>query len=200
MFKNFANSNVRYTFAPRFGNKMFNLKNYDMEKETKSFGGFAPSKVESANNTFDCLLDDSERIELVSKEEFHHTEDGLNFDYRYVITAILFDDGNGGDKWYVTLQLVPSPQSLCERVAERVCECCGVDRDEMTHTDIADYGYSINVATETTTEEDPQHLIDLAATITSVADSLRGFILDKHINWMTTGWDLLQECVNGKER
>lgn len=169
-----------------------------MEKET--FGGFTPSQVEDANKTFDCLLDDSERIELASKEEFHHTEDELNFDYRYVIIAILYDDGNGGVKWDVTLQLVPSPQSLCEKAADMVCDCCGIGRDEITHTDISDYGYSIDVATETTNEKDPKHLIDLAATITSVADSLRVFILDKHINWMATGWDLLQDCINGKER
>ena len=168
-----------------------------MEKET--FGGFAPSKVEDANKTFDCLRNDYERIELVSKEEFHHTDDELNFDYRYMITAILLYDGNDAGKWLVALELVPSPQSLCEKAADRVCDCSGLGRDEITHTDIIDYGYSIVVANEITTEKDPKHLIDLAATITSVADSLRGFILDKHINWMTTGWDLLQECINGKE-
>lgn len=164
-------------------------------KDKKSFGGVTPGQIEDASNTFDCLLDDSERIELVSKNEYHHTEDDeLTFDYRYLITANRWD----GEKWYVTLQLVPSPQSLCEKVADSVCKCCGVDRDEMTHTDIADYGCAIDVATETTSEEDPQQLIDLASSIVSAVDGMRGFFLDRRINLIgTTGWDVLQNAING---
>lgn len=166
--------------------------------EITSFGGITPSKIESVDNSFDCILDDSERMEFLSKNEYHHTDDGLNFDYRYLITANLYDYEDGTDRWYVTLQLVPSPQSLCEEKAEGVCECCGIERSELNHSDIADYGCYVPIASDKTSEEDPQQLIDLAATIAPMVDGLRGFFLDKRINVIgTTGWDILQNCVNG---
>ena len=168
--------------------------------EITSFGGITPSKIESVDNSFDCILDDSERMEFLSKNEYHHTDDGLNFDYRYLITANLYADYDEDDKdaWYVTLHLVPSPQSLCDEKAESVCNCCGVDRGELTHSDINDYGCVVDVASDKTSEQDPQQLIDLAATIAPMVDGLRGFFLDKRVNLIgTTGWDILQNCVNG---
>lgn len=169
-----------------------------MENENKSFGGITPAKVESVDKNFDCIFDDSERVEWLSKDEYHHTEDGLNFDYRYLITANLIDDKDGNDMWYVTLHLVPSPQSLCDEKAESVCECCGIERSELNHSDINDYGCTIDFASDKTSEEDPQQLIDLAGTIAPMVDGLRGFFLDKRINLIgTTGWDVLQNCING---
>ena len=170
-----------------------------MENENKSFGGITPGQVEGASKSFDCILDDSERIELLSKTEYHHTEDEeLTFDYRYLITANLWDDENGNDMWYVTLHLVPSPQSLCKEKVDSICDCCGVDKSELKHSDINDYGCTVDVATETTSEQDPQHLIDLASSIVPAVDGLRGFFLDKRINAIgTTGWDILQSAING---
>ena len=171
-----------------------------MKNENKSFGAFSPAQVEDASKSFDCIFDNSDCIELLSKTEYHHTEDNdsLTFDYRYLITANLLDDESGNDKWYVTLHLVPSPQSLCKEKADSVCDCCGVDKSELNHSDINDYGCSVDVATETTSEQDPQHLIDIASTIVPVADAMRGFILDKRINMIgTTGWDILQNAING---
>lgn len=168
-------------------------------KDKKSFGGITPGQVEDASKSFDCILDDSEHIELLSKTEYHHVEDDeLTFDFRYLITANLCGDENGNDKWYVTLYLVPSPQSLCKEKADSVCDCCGVDMSELNHSDINDYGCSVNVATETTSEQDPQHLIDLASSIVPMVNAIRGFILDKRVNFAgTTGWDVLQNAING---
>ena len=166
-------------------------------EDKKSFGGITPASIESADKNFDLIFDDSERVEWLSKNEYHHTDDGLEFDYRYLITANLYDD-DGKDVWYVTLHLVPSPASLCDDKAESVCDCCGVDRGELNHSDINDYGLGVDIATETTSEQDPQQLIDLAATIAPMVDGLRGFFLDKRINLIgTTGWDILQNAVNG---
>ena len=170
-----------------------------MKNENNSFGAFTPAQVEDASKSFDCILDGSEHIELLSKTEYHHVEDEeLTFDFRYLITANLCGDENGNDKWYVTLHLVPSPQSLCKEKADSVCDCCGVDMSELSHSDINDYGCSVDVATETTSEQDPQHLIDLAATIVPMVNAMRGFILDRRINMIgTTGWDILQNAING---
>ena len=168
-------------------------------KSKKSFGGITPSQIESVDKLFELDFDNEERIEYYSKNEYHHTEDdGLNFDYRYLITANLWNDGYGRDKWYVTLDLVPSPQSLCDEKAESVCQCCGIDRDELNHSDINDYGLGVILACQTTSEKDPQQLIDLASSIVSAVDSLRGFFLDRRINAIgTTGWDILQNAING---
>lgn len=157
-----------------------------------------PSWKEKFVGPFGCDYDDEEMY-LESKEVFHHEEMCLSFDYKYVITAIQFDD-----TFHYEVCLVPMPYSLCKEKRKSVCDCCGIDEKELLVRDVYDYGIAVrfgsydtdDVTTEMPFEED---VINGLAYAVGTADRLRGFYIDKKWNRAgNTGWDTLYNAINNK--
>lgn len=73
-----------------------------------------------------------------SKETFEHQQDGLSFNYKYVIECVRWDD-----KTAYGLYLLPCVDSLHKDKREAIAEYCCVFDDEFTTFDVFCYGCGI---------------------------------------------------------
>ena len=76
----------------------------------KKVFGIEFNSVVNVENKFDEVFNDDEMVFYESKKTFHHVEDGLTFDYKYVIVGEYCDG-----KLYYSLDLVPCSNSLGEK-------------------------------------------------------------------------------------
>lgn len=179
------------------------------------FGVHTDQTVNFADK-FDCIYEDCGAY-YETKETYQHREDGLNFDYKYCVEIIDFEECCGGEemhnKYGIELTLVPVFKSLCKEKQTSVMECCGVEEDAVNSMDIRQYGLGVQVGYEEVvasandlssgcfeeSDKFKERLTDIASVFETI-DALRGFYLDKTMNLIgTTGWDLLNDCINGKD-
>lgn len=166
---------------------------------------------------------DDGQLTLLSKETFHHEEPDLTFDYRYAITAIDMRAAVGeGDTICIQLYLVPEPKDWCEASLRKAAVSYGWEKEsresilqQMRPQDAIENGYGVLVgrdivAYDTSVYEDGFYdildngnaveKINAAASIVAFYDATRGFVLDSFQNRVgTTGWDVLNECLHGKD-
>ena len=177
----------------------------------REFGGVS-AYVEEVNveEHFEEWYNDDGMLYLVSKKEYEHGEDDLNFKYKYVIRVMDIANlsGEEGAPIAIELLLVPSPDSLCEEKRESVIESMG--NEDIDYYDIAEYGISVRMAEEYLEwiEEDKYNLdeieavrekIEAVVAVYESMNSLRGFYLDRAWNMIgTTGWDTLNNAINGE--
>lgn len=174
----------------------------------------------------DEVYNDDGRLVLESKQVFIHdeTEYGgeLKFEYVYMVdvTDIYKASGDSEDKGkvWVDLKLVVLPSSLCKETYDGVASFCGwfpEGQFRITPWDIMDYGLGIPTDNEqiyVPLDEDGEPPYDVIETevvqdkiksaiaCISGIDRMRGFYLDRAWNMVgTTGWDILKECVLGKD-
>ena len=155
--------------------------------------GIKFNSVVNVETKFDEVFNDEEMLFFVSKETFRHEEDGLTFDYKYVIVGEMYDD-----KTYYSLNLVPCANSLGEKKRSEVASCCCVDENELTTYDIWSYGCSVCFGCESEEcEEIKDEEFNLIASVFEIMNSMRGFYLDKYVNRIgNNGWDMLNDFVN----
>lgn len=183
-----------------------------MEREfaNEIFGIQFNAKQGMLDEKFKWYSENDEYLQYISKEEFTHDDtdiddNGLKFNYRYVIDGgTYFDDGKV-HRFY-NLLLVVCPKSLCKEKLESVLDCCGINVDEANCCDVADYGLSVpmgGVEFEYDEENDEgwnDEVLNNIANVFETIDRLRGFYLDKPMNRLgNTGWDLLYEAVQGRD-
>ena len=160
----------------------------------KKIFGIEFNSVVNVEEKFEEVFNDVEMVFYESKETFHHEEEGLTFDYKYVIVGEYCEG-----KLYYSLHLVPCANSLGEEKRVRVASTCCLDEDEITIYDIWSYGYTIHLGTETEEgEEFNDEYFSLIASVFETINSMRGFYLDRYVNRIgNTGWDMLYDFVNG---
>lgn len=160
---------------------------------------FDSKDVKPLENLFEKKFNEDENAMYVSKEIFtHDLDDGFKFKYQYAIECLAY----GEDKAYNTynLMLVPTTDSLCESVKNRLSE----------DADIADMvmeGYCVRMGEEDEEFENWDSRTDFNKTILEnlaycvpIVDRIRGVYLDKPWNAIgTNGWDMLGFLVNGKD-
>ena len=154
---------------------------------------------------FEVIYNDSERMVAQSKETFTHDEDGLTFNYKYVIEVI-----NGGacgveDKYYVELSIVPTYDSLGKQHKKSVLSYACVDECDVNIYDVFDYGLSLSIGCvklpiNNTPMDEHKKLIgtlDSIASVFEAINAMRGFYFDRYINRVgNTGWDFLNDFIN----
>lgn len=162
-----------------------------------SIFGIKPStiKPEALENNFIERYFESDNAFFETKETFHHEEDGLVFDYKYIIEAVWCD----GSIFY-GLYLVPDAKSLAPEKLTSVAKCSGIEEDEVDYYDIFSYGINILVGNyeDKDCEDIKEDIINLIANIYTFVDGMFGFYMDKIQNRIgTSGWDMLNDYING---
>lgn len=178
-----------------------------------SYGGVTCSegtKAKSFKRHFDAIRDwDSDEEIYISKKTYTHEEDGLNFDYNYIVKFMNMYELTGDDdqkgKFGVELCMLPTKKFLSKEYIEDVMSACGLESaDEVRADDIID---TVTVPTlqydtiENIRSWEGKKLTNVKndiATVIDTIDNLRGFWMDKSVNMIgTTNWDLLHTCLNG---
>lgn len=159
------------------------------------FGISFDGKLTNVYDKFNEVFFESDNSFFESKQTFTlKEEDGLTFNYKYVIEGVWCDD-----KIFYTLALVPCANSLDNGMRSKVASCSGVEEDEITTYDIFSYGCNVSFGTKVVDSNYTNIMIfDMISSVVDVIDSLRGFYLDKPTNRLgTTGWELLDYFING---
>lgn len=168
-------------------------------------------KAKSFKRMFPICTDWESEIYYETKRTYTHEEDGLNFKYKYAVRVEdlyeLTGDEDYKGKFEIGLYLVPSEDSMNESVRNRVKESCGLEGDDRLYvSDIISYGLGVCLLNETVSNcryiEGTKVKGKLAAiaNLLEMIDSMRGFYLDRAWNRIgTTGWDVLNEMINGKD-
>lgn len=183
-----------------------------MEKKL-DFGGNVVTingRAKSFKRMFN-LIDCSDEDVYYTKKVYKHEEEGLNFDYRYVVRVENLYELTGDDDYKgkvgIGLYIVPTTESFCKESLEKVLTCSGLtDTSDLNVCDIISYGYGITMGYETIKNcryIDGTKVKDKLVAIANLLetfDSMRGFFLDCVWNKLgTTGWDVLKEIIHGKD-
>lgn len=143
----------------------------------------------------DCFEGEAENY-YVSKKVFHHDEDEIIFDYRYVVEVC--DEIEEG-KFYVILYMVIAPDSLHEENKKSIRELIGIeDEDDFSYDDIISCGgCDVQLGCEIVESEKEVHeCLEAIANVYEFMDGLFGFYMDKYVNGIgTTGWDVIKHAV-----
>jgi hypothetical protein len=149
-----------------------------------------------------------EGVIYVTDKVYHYddTEDGgdLKFDYKYCIKGT--DMRQTGDDQYedrymfYELGIIPTADSLCEEVRQKIAGSCGCCEEY----DIVEYSYFIRFYSdedeELTMEEDIDYMVNAIANLIPICETFFGFSMDRPFNCIgTSGWDKIREAVNGTD-
>ena len=174
------------------------------------FGWVVDHEPKKLDDLFDCVRDADGEVIYESKQTYEHREEGLNFDYKFVIRAEnayeLTGEPEDENVWHMEMLLVPTIDSLLPKKQKALQDMVGED-GEPNLIDIIDEGSYVQIgfeAVKVDTAEgydavmNPKY--DEAASVVDNMNAMRGFYLDKPQNRIgSTGWDILNELVgNGK--
>ena len=174
------------------------------------FGWVVDHEPKKLDDLFDCVRDEDDEVIYESKQTYEHREEGLNFDYKFVIRAENAYELTGEPKyenvWHMEMLLVPTIDSLLPKKQKALQDMVGED-GEPNIIDLIDEGSYVQFGFEAV-KVDPAEGYDAvmnpkydeAASVVDNMNAMRGFYLDKPWNMIgSTGWDILNELVgNGK--
>lgn len=143
-----------------------------------------------------------------------HREEGLDFDYTYILKAMdmnyLTGEKSEVGHWVLELVLVPTPDSLTDEARQSVASTCGIDPADITSDDISSDGLCVQMETDSihgVTDDDAgikmvDDRLNEAVAVIDIIDHMRGFNLDRCWNRIgSNGWDIINnycKCGNGK--
>ena len=171
------------------------------------FGWSFDHEPKKLDDLFDCVRDADDEVIFATKETYEHREEGLNFDYKFVIRAEnayeLTGEPEYENVWHLSVMLVPTVDRLLPNKREGT-----IDGEECTFVDLIDEGSDVLFGFETV-KVDPDKGYDAvmipkydeAASVIDNMNFMRGFYLDKAQNRIgSTGWDILNSLVgDGKD-
>ena len=174
------------------------------------FGWVVDHEPKKLDDLFDCVRDEDDEVIYESKQTYEHREEGLNFDYKFVIRAEnayeLTGEPEDENVWHMEMLLVPTIDSLLPKKQKALQDMVGED-GEPNLIDLIDEGSYVQIGFEAV-KVDPAEGYDAvmnpkydeAASVVDNMNAMRGFYLDKPWNMIgSTGWDILNELVgNGK--
>ena len=175
------------------------------------FGWSFDHEPKKLDDLFDCVRDADDEVIFATKETYEHREEGLNFDYKFVIRAEnayeLTGEPEYENVWHMEMLLVPTIDSLLPKRQKDLQDMVGED-GEPNLIDLIDEGSYVQFGFEAV-KVDPAKGYDAvmnpkydeAASVVDIMNSMRGFYLDKPWNRIgSTGWDILNDLVgNGKD-
>lgn len=156
-----------------------------------TFGGITSGSTLVEENKVDKVYDGL----YFYNENFTHEEDGLVFNYSYVV-EVLDKNEHDIDETIVTLFLVINEDSLCDTVKSAIKDCCVTD--EIDTCDIMAYGVgAVKIAYEEIEEgvDIDEHVRKVLSLVPAI-NFMRGFYLDRAWNRIgTTGWDSINYAI-----
>lgn len=169
------------------------------------FGWQTDQRFDNWSEKFEQLYDNDEETLYVSKEQFHHDEDdGLRFDYKYVVRFVDYSQYTDSDKIGYELLMVVMPKSLHKSQIEELAKQFGEDFDpkQIDLRDVIDCltaSVAFGRGKIDNWDEVDNELLKIAH-VFDVMDRFRGFSLDKYVNRIgTTGWDVLAHATRGED-
>jgi len=162
------------------------------------FGGIVFHQLKDTRDDLECIFNNDDEILLATKKTFEHREDGLNFDYKYLIHAIdLYTIGEDDNAFNISIHLVVSPAFIDKELKEDIKDYNGGYCD---YDDIFFYGLRIPLLRELYYVRDNiEEFLYKVGNIIEPLDSMKGFYLDRPINKLgSTGWDMIFNCLDGK--
>ena len=145
-----------------------------------------------------------------SKDTYKVELDDREIEFRLCVSATDYYEMCGDDdvagQVAVDIELVPVPSAFDKSKLESIAYSSGVDVDEVTLSDIREYGCYIRLACETLeglddkTKMNSDELLDKVRTASYFFDTFGrisiGFALDRRQNLIgNSGWDFLEEYV-----
>lgn len=169
-----------------------------MENYKHTFGNISfndtPKNIEE---TFDTIFDDGLNSSYESYEIFSHREEGLNFDYHYLIETR--ETGGSDEEIICFISLVLHKSSLNEKTFRNILDFCGLNEEcgpMVNSDDINSYGASITFESQLSTADNMEELLNNAAHIIPTIEGLIGFYLDKKVNYHDSGWDWIRKFID----
>lgn len=168
-----------------------------------TFGGITTANIKEGflEENFECIQDDDIEIVYLSKKKYEHREEGLNFDYKYIVSALdmtEFDEEPNEDNTYcIEVYLVVSPECLHEKVKNDIEYSTNGYCD---YLDVVQYGLGIIMLHDSKpySEKEVDEVMNNVSCLVEHIDRMRGFHLDRHVNKVgNTGWDLIDNCLDG---
>lgn len=167
-----------------------------------TFGGISTVvKEDNLKENFECVRDNDEELIYLSKKKYEHREEGLNFDYRYMISVLsmgeFVEEIKEDSAYCIEVYLVVSPDYLHEKVRSEIENFTG---GYCEYVDILEYGLGVRMLYEdkTYSEDVMYEIINNVSCLIDPVNSFRGFYLDRFVNRAgNTGWDLIKNCLDG---
>lgn len=169
-----------------------------------TFGGITVFQLEDMKDKMECIFATDDEIILLTNKTYKHEEEGLNFEYKYAISAIDMRAFTGDEQFTednafcIEIYLVVSPTSLDKNVMKDIKEStCGY----CEYQDILQYGLGVRMLYENKgyPVENIEEIMYKIANFIEPMDHIRGFYLDRYVNKISsTGWDLIFNCVDGE--
>ena len=160
--------------------------------------------MEKFSEHFDAVLVDDDYGYWESKETFHHEEEGLTFDYKYVVDFGCAYERDGAHGFY-SLYIMPTKEFWNKKMLEDVMTTSDIDYDQVNAYDACMHGGPI-VPLRCTEEQDfgentpepNEEILNGIASVYRCIDDLQGFYLDRPWNYIgTNGWDSLNHILHG---
>lgn len=164
-----------------------------------NFGGITIHNVKEGylEDNFKYIYDTDTETIYLSNKTYQHREEGLNFNYKYAISAI-YDEEQEGSNAYIEVYLVVSPECLHEKVRNDIKNSSGGYCD---YFDIIEYGLSVRMLYENKpySEKKVYEVMNGVSCLVEHIDRFRGFSLDRYVNKIgNTGWDIINSCLDGE--
>ncbi|MFW5895372.1 MAG: hypothetical protein ACOCT9_01380 [archaeon] len=160
-----------------------------------SFGNISGVFDERRKNDFKVYYENDYYKQFLSKETFEHREEGLNFDYKYLISIRFLENYeieeeiDDFEKCFVNIYLIPTSDSMCEKIKESLGEWFYYDAVRIGHVvRMLSSGPILSDKADKKACEAMNAVVPI--------DGMRGFYLDRPWNEIgTTGWDKIKELI-----
>lgn len=177
-------------------------------KNKMEFDGMAidVNNVQDVEENFEEWYGDE--VIYISKEEYTHEEEDLNFKYKYIIEVLDMEylTGESGVKDIVLLHLVVSPEFITKDIYNDILYTIGMEEEEnyeLSYLDVKEHGLSVTMADEELEDKSEELLknkVNTIASLTKSIDGMRGFYLDKPWNAIgSNGWSTVEHMINGED-
>ena len=146
---------------------------------------------------FECISNEMEGKEYISKFTQEGECQGKTFKYRYYIIAENIEEG----KWLYALRLVVLPESMCKKVIDGIMSTCGLtDKEDISFYDIVSNGGADVLFDSDISDEFDEDKVNGLANLIHTKDTLMGWYMDKTWNRMgSTGWDIIAHAIKGQD-
>lgn len=167
----------------------------------KYYGFEMESLNEVTTLSYAEVFNDGDSVIIETEKVFKHTEESLDFEYRYAIETLdwfkITGDKQYKDMTYITVYLVPTLESLNVTIIESLKDIYRDDFYNIGTSELLAEGYAIRFVDELIENKNSDECVLFAKHLIPHLDSLRGFYLDKPFNMIgTNGWKMLQDYIN----
>lgn len=169
----------------------------------KYYGFEMENLKEVTTLSFAEIFNDGDSVIIETEKVFEHEEEGLMFEYRYVIETLDWFKITGDKQYegmtYITVYLVPTMESLNVTIIESLKDIYKDDFNNIGTNELLAEGYAIRFLYELVDNTKENECVLFAKHLIPHLDNMRGFYLDEPLNMIgTDGWKMLHDYINNE--